>query len=360
MVNRTEGKIKIKDVEASFSSIQGAEINMVSGVRIVTTENSQTNSRKHASLGGAVVGGLVAGPIGVVAGGVGLGKTKGKTSGTTVSNQIPTCTHLGVRVNIDGFVTEAVLLGSEVDQSSSAFNSSWNDAQNLVSTLGALARTPVPQSYIKPEEEASVKNIDAQIERKQKELQAAIADRPTYRLPGIYRTEEQRNMSDEDYLQYLNDTDAERVSQKALKEAAFKKEQAEKKAAATAKREEERTARKNQREQNKANGVYTGNKVLNVIYSVIFWALSIFMLFLALAGFITAGGVVSGLIFMLTAVAINPLIGNLIRDNLFELPKWVAIIVLIVGFLVGIMLYPSSNAESSSSADINIEYSDAA
>lgn len=128
MVNRTEGKIQINNSIALFSSIQGAELNMMVGSRIVTTENTQTTSKKHASLGGAVAGGLILGPVGAVVGGVGLGKTKGKTTGTTVSNQIPTCTHLGVMVNIDGFVSEVVLIANQVDQSSFSFSKAQSDA----------------------------------------------------------------------------------------------------------------------------------------------------------------------------------------------------------------------------------------
>lgn len=45
MVNRTEGKIQINNSIALFSSIQGAELNMMVGSRIVTTENTQTTSK---------------------------------------------------------------------------------------------------------------------------------------------------------------------------------------------------------------------------------------------------------------------------------------------------------------------------
>ncbi len=138
MVNRTEGKIQINNTIASFSSIQGAELNMMVGSRIVTTENTKTQSKKHASLGGAVVGGMILGPVGAVAGGVGLGKTKGKTTGRTVSKQIPTCTHLGVMINIDGFISEIVLISKQVDQSSFVFSKAQSDAQNIIAKLGEL------------------------------------------------------------------------------------------------------------------------------------------------------------------------------------------------------------------------------
>lgn len=271
MVNRTEGKIQINNSIALFSSIQGAELNMMVGSRIVTTENTQTTSKKHASLGGAVAGGLILGPVGAVVGGVGLGKTKGKTTGTTVSNQIPTCTHLGVMVNIDGFVSEVILIANPVDQSSFSFSKAQSDAQNIIAQLGVLAKTPVPTQFLKPEEESSVRAIDSQINNKQMELQQAISDKPTYTIPAMYRTNEQSGMSDEEYLQYLYNTDAQRTAKRTADEAAFKKEQAERKAAEKAKKAERRIVRQHQRAQNMADADYAGKikKVGLVIYKMI-------------------------------------------------------------------------------------------
>lgn len=116
-VNRTEGKVRINYAEYLFSSIQGAQLNIINGSRIETTSNSK--SKKHVSLGWAVAGGVVAGPVGAVVAGSTLGKTK--TKGSSVSNQIPTCDHLGVFVTIDGFVQEVVFISSPVDQTSPVF-----------------------------------------------------------------------------------------------------------------------------------------------------------------------------------------------------------------------------------------------
>lgn len=328
LVNRTEGKIRINNAENLFSSIQGAELNMMNGCRVVTTENTKSKSKKHGSLGGAVVGGMVAGPIGAVVAGSALGKTKTKTTGSTVSKQIPTCTHLGVRVNINGFVSEVVFISSQVDQSSMIFSKAQREAQNLISQLGVLAKIPVPVSFLKPEEEASVKAIDSQISVKQQELQDAIADRPVYVLPDMYRTEGNREMSDEDYINYLVSTDAQRMSERTANEAAFKKEQAEKKAAEKAKRTE-------------ANYWGKVKNIGRILGKIVFWILSIFLLLFAIVSFTTSGGILSGILFLLTAVFVNPLMTGFITNKWKKIPIWFLILALVVGFLAGILTFPT-------------------
>lgn len=71
-------------------------------------ENTTTKSKKHASIGGAV------------------------------ANQIPTCIHMGVLVNIDGFVSEVVLISGEVDLSSFKYKQAQNDAQTIIAQLSAF------------------------------------------------------------------------------------------------------------------------------------------------------------------------------------------------------------------------------
>lgn len=353
LVNRTEGKVQVNNTTVSFSSIKGAELNMMTGSRIVTTENTKTKSKKHASLGGAVVGGLVAGSIGAVAGGFVLGKTTGKTTGTTVSNQIPTCVHLGVMVNIDGFVSEIVLISNSVDQSSAIYTKAQSEAQNIIAQLGVLAKTPVPTSYLKPEEESSVKAIENNINSKQIELQMAIADKPQYAIPNMYRTEEQKDMSDEEYLKYLYETDIQRMTEREANEVAFKQEQAERKAAEKNRKAEERAIKKHQIAQNIADADYVGTakKAGSVIYKIVFWIISLFMLLMALVAF-ASSGIVSGIVFSIVALVVNPLLDGIIANNYFKIPIWVIIVVLIVGFLVGVITFPSATTEAEATAYI--------
>lgn len=183
MYNMTEGKVRINQTETTFSSIQGAELNIENSYRIVTHESGK--AKKHASLGGAAVGGLLFGPVGAMAGGIGLGKTK--TNSTSTSNSIPTCNHLGVMVNIDGFMSEISLISSTVDQSSNQYTNAQRNAQEIITKLHLLAQTPVPKSFLKVEEEPSALNFNEQIAEADKELEIAKADTPKYEIPKKYR-----------------------------------------------------------------------------------------------------------------------------------------------------------------------------
>ena len=180
--NLTEGKININQTEHLFSSIKSAEVNKECSYRIITTESGK--SKKHASLGGAVAGGLLLGPVGAVVGGSALGKTTSK--GNSVSNSIPTCNHIGVIIDIDGFKSEVILLNHTVDQSSEQYTNALQNAEAIVSKLHYLATQPVPKIFKKVEEEASVLEIGKQIAKAQEELEKVKADKPTYDIPDKY------------------------------------------------------------------------------------------------------------------------------------------------------------------------------
>lgn len=188
--NMTEGKININEQVYIFSDIKGAEIKSNEGFRTVTNTTGKNNqkSKKHASLGGAVAGGLILGPVGAVVGGSALGKTttKGKNNQITTSNDIPVCYHIGVSVNVNGFNTEIILLSKTVDQSSSVYSKTLNNAQQIVDTLRNLSSTPVPKKWLKVEEEQSVLDFDSQIKQATEELQVIVSDKPNYDIPESY------------------------------------------------------------------------------------------------------------------------------------------------------------------------------
>ena len=179
--NMTEGKISINNDIYLFSDIKGADVVTKDSYRVETTQTGQ--SKKHVSVGKAVVGGAIFGPLGAIAGGS-MGKTT--SNGQAISNSIPTCSHIGVNVNINGFGTEIVVLNKTVDQSSSIYSSKMSSAQNIVDTLRRLSTTPVPTKYLKPEEEQSVLDFDPKIKEAEKTLQETIDNKPTYEIPKSY------------------------------------------------------------------------------------------------------------------------------------------------------------------------------
>lgn len=318
LVNETEGRINVNGSDFYFTSIKGAEINQLDGNRIVTTEKGKT--KKHGSLGGAVVGGVLLGPAGAIVGGVGLGKKEHIT--TSETNQIPTCNHLGVLVNLDGFTSEVVLIPEPVDRSSKMFFQAQNEAQALIGLLNKLSKTPVPETFLLPEQEDSVKKLEAQITEAQKNLQLAIADKPVYALPPAYRTEEQKDLSDEDYLQYLKDADEKRAAERAEQKSAEKEERAAEKVA------------------RKANHIGT-KSVGDIIYTVVFWILSVATVLLAVTCFVS-NAIASGILLLLTGLLINPSLEDLFSKNVKPIPKWVAILIFIIGFAAGVLTFPAT------------------
>lgn len=188
--NLTEGKIIVNGLTYLFSDIKSAEIVKQDSFRTVTntTETGQHKSKKHVSIGGGVLGAAIAGPVGAVVGGTVLGKktSKGTKNTVTNSNEIPTCYHIGVNINLKGFNTEIVLLSKMVDQSSDIYNKMFNNAQLIIDTLRNLSQTPVPTKFLKPEEEQSVLYIDKEIESAEKELKIVSDNKPTYEIPESY------------------------------------------------------------------------------------------------------------------------------------------------------------------------------
>ena len=143
------------------------------------------------------------------------------------------------------------------------------------------------------------------------------------------------------------------MSQSAAYEDALKGTQSEQKAVWQTKSEAERAERNAHIEQRVDNAGYlsTLSSVATLIYNIIFWFLSVFVLIFAIAGFANAG-IVSGIIYLITAIMINPLVGDHIRDKGAAFPKWAVIIILIVGFLAGALTFPITDTSSNKTASI--------
>lgn len=209
-INFIEGTVLINNNKALFSSIKNAEINIQEGFRTVTTENS--TAKKKPSVSGAVVGGLVGGKVGAAIGSAALNKTK--TTSKSYTNAIPTCSHIGVVIDVDGFKQEVAIIHKQVDQSSREYELAYNEAQKIIMKLREVSQTPVPESFVPAEESESVKDIDRKIGLANEQLERAINNKPQYNIPTIYRTSEQSYMTDEEYLNYLHNEDVKRENVK--------------------------------------------------------------------------------------------------------------------------------------------------
>ncbi len=332
-VNKTEGKVRINNSEVLFSDIKGAEMNIVYGSRIITTSNEKTKTKKHASLGGALVGGLAFGAAGAVVGGVGLAKTKGKTTGKTISNQIPTCLHLGVNVNLNGFVSEVVLLSHQVDQSGIEFIKAQSSAQNLISQLGTLANMPVPETYIRVEDEPSVKSIENRISETERNLKIAIEKRPVYAIPNLYRTEEQKEMTDAQYLKYLSNTDTERAQEYSRIKEEEKQRRNEERAKKWAEWKESIMA---------LDYVDSVKRAGSILGNVFLWCISTIICLFAITEF-SQKEIGSGVLVLFSAIIFCPIGKRMLKEKVKILPYWLCVVIAVVCFFAALMLNSATN-----------------
>lgn len=159
---------------------------------------------------------------------------------------------------------------------------------------------------------------------------------------------EQKYMSDDEYLEFLHSMDEKRT---ADKEAAKKQENEEKfarKAAAQQEKSERRKARKTnceycaEQSSNKQTTVdvkETVNKIGKIIYNIIFWFISVFYIICGIA-LLSSKIILSGIIFTVVGLLVNPKIDNQINEKLTNMPKWLYIIIAIVGFFMAISALP--------------------
>lgn len=327
-----DGLIRINNVNHYFTSIKGADLNQVDSYRTVTCDRTTTKSKKHVSLLGGVAGAAVAGPVGAVVGGVALGKTSSKGGGNIYEERIPTCTHIGVKVDIDGFCSEVVFLDSRVDQDSPAYKKAYIEASELIQQLGQLAKTPVPEVVVQVEQDPSVLELEAKIEEAKQQLDSAIADTPKYEIPAIYRTAEQKDLSDAEYLEYLKAEDARREEEKiqaAEARAREKQANAAARAEARAKTSQERAERRQAHKdacakEKQANAsanadknaaaplapsdtAATLKKVGAILGKAILWVASLFALMLSVVAFNSISNPFAGLFLLAGTVLVNPL-----------------------------------------------------
>ena len=336
LVNITEGKVKINQGEFLFSDIKGAEPNVQYVSRVVSTEKGE--SKKHASLGGGLVGGIIGGVPGAIIGGVGLGKTT--SNGQTTQNEIPICTHIGVMININGFVSEIVLLNKQVELTDSDFEKAQKEAQNIITKLTTIAQISVTD-YLKVEDEPSVKAFDTQIINKENEIKFAIDDKPTYKIPEVYRTNAQKHMSDEEYLAYL-DNEINPLGEKIVENipTSEKKEDFGVDSIEPLKEIVIESIPMEERKEKVRSGSSPAKRVCGVIGSVFGWIVSVFTSIFLTSATIQRG-VVSAILFSISVLAINPLMYKLLKSKMKFLRVWMCIILFVITFVIGLITFPS-------------------
>ena len=330
LVNTAEGKVKFNQTEFLFSDIKGAEPNEKYTSKVVTHESG--TSKKNASLGGAILGGLVLGGVGAVAGGIGLGK--GKSNGTSTSTESLICSHLGVLVNVNGFISEIILLMKPVQQSNFSYITAVRDAQDIISKLIMVSKMPVPTTTVKVEDESSVKDFDGRILDIETEIQAVSDAKLTYKIPEIYRTTEQKDMSDEEYVAYLDSTDSIRAEERLLQ----KKAEEERKVIEKKEADERRAVKRKETRERSVKTIKTG---FNVFVGIIGWAISILTLILVL-GAILEDGIASCIVLTVSALLINPSIYKCLKSKMKFLRVWMVVLLFIVTFILGASLLPTS------------------
>lgn len=78
-----------------------------------------------------------------------------------------------------------------------------------------------------------------------------------------------------------------------------------------------------------------------IIRDVCGWGISLFTLLFVLAALIQ-GGIVSAIIFVVSALSINPLAYKRLKSKMSFLNKKMAILLFIVTFIIGIIVFPTS------------------
>ena len=206
LVNRTEGRLIINGAECEFCDLRGARVENQLGYRVKTHEHKYTEEHtkesKDLSVGGAIAGGLVAGPIGAVAGAFIFSKNKTETvqerkTGYHTEN-IPVCNHLGVKVYLNGFETEIVLISSQKDQSSFDYTRKLNEANEIAAALHTLAASPMPRNVLLVEQEPEMILLYEDITAAKKYLKQVKDNTPVYRIPERYLPSPEEMCGDEE------------------------------------------------------------------------------------------------------------------------------------------------------------------
>ena len=229
LVNRTEGRLIINGAECDFCSLRSARVVNHLGYRTETYEHhyteEHTKENRDLSVGGAIAGGIVAGPIGAVAGAFIFSKNNTEVIQEKKTDfrhrDIPVCNHLGIKVNLDGFETEIVLISSPTDQNSRLYQNRLYEANQIAAFLHSLASSPMPKNVLLVEQEPEMMLKYEEIHKAKKLLKKAENNKPAYQIPERYlpsvdpteyEEEEVVDLTEEDFITFRS---AERQEERA-------------------------------------------------------------------------------------------------------------------------------------------------
>lgn len=100
------------------------------------------------------------------------------------------------------------------------------------------------------------------------------------------------------------------------------------------------------------------SKIMAKLSDVIFWILSIFILIFSVGAFATKGGMVSGVILLVTAILINPIIYKFICKKIHITKRWACVVICLVGFFVGILSMPTPQNVTDKASDKTVAIND--
>ena len=300
--NRVEGYILIDNVRYKFADIQGARIESSFDTYVSETK-STGKTKKKVSLGGAVVGGMLAGPVGAAAGAAMMGGSKYK--GDTQAAKVETVEHYTVLINVRGF--ETAIAATSAD-----------DAQRMVDELRRVSQMPQPTKIIPVEEEEAVKAFDVKWTNLQQKIKLMENTPIEYSL-GFYKPQEFSEMTDQEYLVFLEDKDKEREAEKEANKTEKEKE------------------RDRRREERKENVSKFRGKIPNILFVLLRICLISFFAVLAIGSY-QLTDYYSTLLIILCIILTPRFVRNRLEEKFSSVPSWGFKVLIVVLFVLSLLV----------------------
>ena len=179
IVNRTEGKIRINGTDYLFENIGNTRL--IANISNSTVTSGRVKTKFKPSIGGALAGGSMYGVAGAAAGGVLFGKEKTRDTRRTAT--VTNCTYVGVEVIMYGKPVNISIFTGATGLESKIYSEALVKAQVIMSQLAGLAATPMPESYLRVDEEPDVVALDKVIKLKHMEWRKMMDEPRVYPEP---------------------------------------------------------------------------------------------------------------------------------------------------------------------------------